>query len=224
MKKTKNKNIIKKAVEENAIHTFFNDWTHLELTLVTYERGEYVQLSEEKLDVIKFCISGEFEVSSISPSGKYFIVSKETAPNIFGDMEFASGSSHTTGMNAVALTEIVCLELPLKQNRELLLSDNTFLRFMCHNLGKKALESSSRYEQMAQYPPECRLSAFLLINAPQNRIDQHLGEACQLLGISYRHMMRLLHEFCERGILKNGQKKGHYIIVDRKALEQISMI
>lgn len=219
VKRSTNKAQIEAAILENGVDEYFTDWRGLKLRLITYEKGEYIQRLGEDLVALKLSVSGEFEVSSISWSGKQFILSKEKSPNFFGDMEFAAGLRRTTEMNAIALTEVICLELPLEDNEQILLSDAKFLRFLCRTIGKKALESSNHYEKMGLHSSEMRLMRFLLMNAREDVIELHFGDTSQRLGISYRQIMRLMSSFCERGLIKRGEKKGEYRIKDRKKIE-----
>ncbi len=51
--------------------------------------------------------------------------------------------------------------------------------------------------------------------------DENLTEIAELLGTSYRHLLRTLSEFCERGILK--KEGSSYIVTEEETLMELSV-
>lgn len=53
------------------------------------------------------------------------------------------------------------------------------------------------------------------------RFDENLTEIAELLGTSYRHLLRTLSEFCERRILK--KEGSSYIVTEEETLMELSV-
>lgn len=69
---------------------------------------------------------------------------------------------------------------------------------------------------------ENRLASVILKNADENLIKPNLTEWSELLCTSYRHLLRNLKDFCNRGILEKQGKK--YLILDLETLKKMACV
>jgi len=100
---------------------------------------------------------------------------------------------------------------------------------MCTSLGKKFISSSIASSINILYPLENRLSSYLLAIAPENIqypkldggiITDKFTEMADLLGTSYRHLIRTINKLCHEKIIK--KEKNSLIILNLSALEKLA--
>ncbi|MGL4736185.1 MAG: helix-turn-helix domain-containing protein, partial [Cellulosilyticaceae bacterium] len=68
----------------------------------------------------------------------------------------------------------------------------------------------------ALHEGEKRLCAYILEVAQEDVLEDRLTNVASALGISYRHLLRMLKGLCEASLLRK-EKEG-YRIIDRKGL------
>ena len=90
------------------------------------------------------------------------------------------------------------------------------MRKICVFLGEKATQVTAKYTQNQVYPLENRLAAFILLSSDQGLYKEKHTEICEYLGVSYRHLLYVLAQFCCDEMLVK-IKKG-YLINDEKRL------
>ncbi len=64
---------------------------------------------------------------------------------------------------------------------------------------------ASKYSQSLAFPLENRLADFILQTAYEGVYKEKHVTVCDYLGVSYRHLLHVLTQFCQKGYL---QKKG----------------
>jgi CRP-like cAMP-binding protein len=78
------------------------------------------------------------------------------------------------------------------------------------------------------YPVEVRLASYLL-SVTQDENDSlfsgqlsttRLTDIANLIGTSYRHLNRVIRQFCSNGLIERG--KGFILIKDREALKTLA--
>jgi len=79
---------------------------------------------------------------------------------------------------------------------------------------------TSKYTQNQAYPLENRLAAFIQLSADQGVYKEKHTEICEYLGVSYRHLLYVLAQFCEERILE--KHKTGYQIIDKNRLAQLA--
>lgn len=64
---------------------------------------------------------------------------------------------------------------------------------------------ASKYSQSLAFPLENRLADFILQTAYKGVYKEKHVTVCDYLGVSYRHLLHVLTQFCQKGYL---QKEG----------------
>ena len=59
---------------------------------------------------------------------------------------------------------------------------------------------------------EERLYDYLKLSAEDGRITESLGTISGLMGVSYRHLIRMMNALCDEGKIRHGKRKGAYFI------------
>lgn len=214
------------------IHKFnINDCFEVNLVenmrLYLFNRGEQICRAHEKINYFYFLVDGKAKVYTPLKNGKSLLLRFYKPLQIMGDVEFLN-SDHTN-CDVEALTDVVCIGIPMKDLRNIASHDVKFLQFVCKNLGKKLANSSYWSAVNLLYPLENRLASYILALAssgedyaiPLNEIETYkLTDMADLLGTSYRHLNRTLNNLCQRGMIK--KERSSIIIVNRKNLERLA--
>jgi len=125
------------------------------------------------------------------------------------------------------MADSYCVGLPLGKVRNQLFHDAKFLRCICGSLAHKLNRLSKNSTINLLYPLENRLASYML--AAGERAAQHgnrivfsgnLTETAELLGTSYRHLLRTLNTFCDKEIIK--KNNGCFEVVNVKVLRELA--
>ena len=96
------------------------------------------------------------------------------------------------------------------------------------SLGKKFINASISSSINILYPLENRLASYLLAVAPEDNdlsnldgiITYKFTEMADLLGASYRHLIRTINKLCEDKIIR--KERNLITILDRNALKELA--
>ena len=79
---------------------------------------------------------------------------------------------------------------------------------------------AAKYSQSLAFPLENRLAGFILQTADNDLYKEKHITVCDFLGVSYRHLLHVFSQFCDKKFL---QKEGHsYQIIDKAALTELA--
>jgi AraC-like DNA-binding protein len=96
----------------------------------------------------------------------------------------------------------------------------TFMTTLAKGLSENLISSSHNYTSNALYSGEQRLCTYILQGAYKNYFFDNLTDVAATIGISYRHLLRLLNKLCDDAILK--REKRRFQILDKEQLVQRS--
>ena len=144
-------------------------------------------------------VSGAASISSLSPEGKFAVIAEAQPPHLLGDIEYLQNRPILHDVHAKgAATFISVPSDALGGDMESL----NFYRLVCRNLMRKLYNTSSAYSRALLYPATNRLAAYLLENAVDGRVHIKGRAVAGILGITPRHLSRLLSSFRVAGILQ----------------------
>lgn len=140
-----------------------------------------------------------------------------------GDLELITNDF--ASCNVEAIEPCICIGIPLKVLRNIYYNDTNLMNFLCNSLGKKLKRSSKNASINLMYPLENRVASYIIsIGTDKNseiiKFDETLTVISELLGTSYRHLLRTLNRLCNKNILK--KEEDYYIIIDYKNLEELA--
>ncbi|MEB9728310.1 helix-turn-helix domain-containing protein, partial [Bacillus cereus] len=125
------------------------------------------------------------------------------------------------------MADSYCVGLPLGKVRNKLFHDAKFLRCICGSLAHKLNRLSKNSTINLLYPLENRLASYMLAAGEravqhENRIvfSGNLTEIAELLGTSYRHLLRTLNLFCDKNIIK--KNNGCFEVVNVEVLRELA--
>ncbi len=95
-----------------------------------------------------------------------------------------------------------------------------FLRYISSSLATKLSRNTRNCSFNLLYPLENRLATYILASNEDLRFHENLTLLSELLATSYRHLLRVLTQFCTIGLLK--KYDSYYEIINFEALEELS--
>ncbi len=183
-----------------------------------FQQGEALVRYQQELTQLSFLVEGRGKVFRGMENGRSVLQAVMESIAVIGDQEFLMGQPRAT-MDVVAMSKGVLLEIPLTENRGLLMRDAPMLRFLGGEVGRKLDNSCNQNMQNLIYPLQTRLAAYMLLTAQDGFFAENLTRVSELLATSYRHLLRTLKELTERGtILRRPQG---YLITDPALLSQL---
>ena len=183
-----------------------------------YEAGEAMVRQDEAMDALLFVRSGNAKVCINARNGRHLIICYYISSGILGDVELLTEAQ---AMDTVtALSQVDCVAVPMDRNREALLGCLPFVLRMGQEVSAKLKYSSRAHTVSALYTSEERLCSYLLMAERDGIVREYLTEVAQSVGVSYRHVFRILGELCREGILE--RTDSGFRILDLQRLRQRS--
>ena len=184
-----------------------------------YKSGETVFAQGIEYKYIMIVVSGKAKVCTSAPSGKDLVLAYYLSSGLIGDVELMSDTTYATA-SVITLSPFECIIVPFQDNHDSKFKNLTFMTTLARGLSENLINSSYNYTSNALYSGEQRLCTYILQGAYKNYFFDNLTDVAATIGISYRHLLRLLNKLCEDGILQ--REKRRFQILDKEQLVQRS--
>lgn len=185
------------------------------LTLIAAEKGDMLHLEfrENETEKLIFLVEGIMKNYAVTENGRKTLLHFSENFEMLRDLEFLNISGMSVRLEAVG--KVKFLEVDLRGKREQMMNNPAFLQAMLQQIGRKLAKTTIAQTMTAVYPLGSRLSSYLLYMTAEQKgenkvFSENLIETAELLGTSYRHLLRMLKEFCEAGALVH-LKKGYRV-------------
>lgn len=195
------------------------------MRLWKFNKGEHICRSDENITKLYFLVSGKAKVYTILSNGKQLLLSFISPLELIGDLECIKLNQFHC--NIQVIQEAYCISIDLNIIRENLMDDGRFLRYIINSLGEKLTQNTNSNSINLLYPLENRLASYILATSINDEgeeteimQDYNLIEISELLGTSYRHLLRTLNKFIEKGAI--AKKNASYEIVRRDILTDLA--
>jgi len=186
--------------------------------LVKFQKGELIYQTDYQRQYLLFFLSGKIKVCTHLGNGKSLLICFYQTFQLLGDLELYQIDTST--VTAQAIEDCTCISLHVTEIYARLMSDTFFLQFLSKALATKLARSSTNNSINLLYPLENRLASYIYQVCDSNLFSENLTQLSELLGTSYRHLLRTLKKFTSEEILKKG--KNGYIIRNRKKLQELA--
>ncbi|QQO08686.1 cyclic nucleotide-binding domain-containing protein [Breznakiella homolactica] len=180
-----------------------------------FRSGETILREGMPISWLAIVVSGKAKVCSTSPNGKDLILCYYVSGGMIGDIEFMAGLETATA-NLIAISDFECIAIPYRKYGAVLKRNMAFLNKLGNELSLKLVRSSRSFVSAALYSGEERLCSYILQTSHNNVFSDILTDVSCSVGISYRHIFRLLNQLCEEGVLE--KRENGYRITDRDGL------
>ncbi|GIO34407.1 MULTISPECIES: transcriptional regulator YeiL [Paenibacillus] len=183
-----------------------------------YERDEWIIQEGKRPDFLFYVIEGKAKIYVTHHNGKVSLLNFVQPMDYIGEMELLNQTYYSKGIQTS--TETVCIAIPFHACRTKMLEDAKFLRELAKFLSIKSTQMAAKYAQSRSFPLENRLADFILQTADGEMYKEKHVTVCDFLGVTYRHLLYVLAQFCDKGYL---QKDGrHYRILQPNALNKLA--
>lgn len=207
-------------LEKNSIAHLFSFPVGEFMEVHEYQRDEWLIHEGMRPHFLFYVVEGKAKIYVTHQNGKVSLINFINANDFIGEMELLNDIYYTKGIQAS--TKTICFALPYHRYRKQLLEDAKFLRELTKFLSEKATHMAKRYSQSLAFPLEHRLADFILQTADQGIYREKHVTVCDYLGVSYRHLLHVLTQFCDKGYL---QKVGrNYLIKENASLLELSQV
>lgn len=188
------------------------------MKLCYFQTGESLYTEGEKSKHLLVLLQGSCKVFKTAENGKAILLCRYEDIQILGEFELFGDPVAKT--NIQALTDVYCFEISLEEHKELLLSDNLFLRFVCRQISGKITRNNINTAINLLYPLEQRLAGYILSMQEKNLFFTNYTMLAEYLGCSQRHLLRTLHLLCDKQMLE--KEKSVYRLKDISALQALA--
>lgn len=196
---------------------FFQEY-YPHFSLIRFKKGEYIYQTDSQRQYLLFFISGKIKVCSNLSNGKSLLVCFFTSFQILGDLEFFQINTSTTTVQAV--DSCICISLRITNIRSRLMQDTLFLQFVSESLADKLARATVNHSINLLYPLENKLASYIYQVNENNIFSENLTQLSELLGTSYRHLLRVIKQFTLAGILC--KTENGYFIKDTEKLQELA--
>lgn len=195
----------KKLLEEYGLCDFPEEW----ISLLSYEKKEFLFREGFEADDFLILAEGRAKVITSTAEGRVLLHSFSCRGDMLGEVELLTDLP-CAALNVQAVTPVVCIGIPIKKCRELLMENPLFLKKLSTALAQKLRLHNQNTDRIILHHLENRLCAYLELASPALLFDEPLTETAQLLGTSYRHLLRTFQKLCTQKILEK-RPEGYYI-------------
>ncbi len=178
-------------------------------TCVRYEAGERITEEGTSISKLTLVAKGHAKICRTSPNGKSLILCYYISEGVIGEIELLTGQSIAT-TTVIAISDFECVTVEYKKCKEELEGNLVFSHKLGVILARKMSESADNFVASALYSGEQRLCSYILQNSHHNYFSDVLTDVSSSIGMSYRHLFRLLEQLCKDGVLEK-RKSGYKI-------------
>jgi len=194
-----------------------------QLELVEFDKDEYIYQMTEPVDYFYFFVEGKAKVYTMMENGKRLLLRFYRPLMVIGDLEFANNGVNHASTNIKTLSKVYCVRVPMNILRKKYSDDAQFIKFINKSLAEKLESLSISSSINLLYPLENRLASYLMYlysGQEEEIIIDQLGDIAELLGTSYRHLLRIFKLFSNREFIKRQRNK--ITVIDEDSLQKLA--
>lgn len=211
-------------VKLHKLTEFFGEDMEPYMELFYYKKNEAICTMGENMDYFLLFVEGCAKVYTLMKNGKSLMLRFYHPLKAIGDIELVMNTKVSCCIEAI--TPAYCLAVPMDVMRRMGLNDAVFLRNISKNLAHKLMTFSMSSSINQLYSLKSKLAAYILgsvktLPSSSERCFQcNMTQLAELLGTSYRHLLRTFAQLVDEGILK--KHPTGYEVLDIAGLEGLS--
>lgn len=128
------------------------------------------------------------------------------------------GPSETGSCGGMAASQLSCIAIPIPANAGVLKNNIQLMNYIGRELSRKLLRSSDAHAASALLSSEARLCSYILATEYKGVFREYLTDAAQSVGISYRHVFRIINKLCRETVLE--KTEAGFRIADMEELRK----
>ncbi|TXK73199.1 Crp/Fnr family transcriptional regulator [Paenibacillus sp. N3.4] len=226
MKEMKDREQLNQYLHAHQIESVFNEQLIPHLSLYSFNQGELICSQGEPSEYLYVLVKGKIKIYTTSTEGKSLILSFKKPLELIGDIEYVQGIDI---INTVEAVSSVCMIGVHQRWLKKYGSDYVpLLQFVLKTITQKFYLKSNSLSFNLMYPVEVRLASYLLSVSFDESDSQFKGQleaaslrdAANLIGTSYRHLNRVIQQFCAEGLIE--RNKGFILVKNREGLSTLA--
>lgn len=175
-----------------------------------FEPGEVMIREGEPILWLSIIISGRSKVYRTTTNGENLILCFYISEGTIGDIELLADKKYAIA-TMIAISPLECIAVDYQTCVKELKINATFSRQLGYEIAKKMINSDNKLLFSALCTGEQRLCSYILQNSNRGMFTDILTDVSCSIGISYRHLLRILNHLCIDKILEKRQN-GFYIL------------
>lgn len=180
------------------------DFSAGEVKMLKFDKGQFLCREGYPMEYLLFIADGKAKSFISLPDGKNLLVHFYTKTGILGDVELMTDG--ICKQSVQALTEVTCMGIPLEYNEAGLRGNLEFVNFIGAQLAQKLSRSARSRAVNMLYNLETRLCSYIIMTNENGMFCENLTEVAELLGTSYRHLLRTFDGLRRDGILEKAAR------------------
>jgi CRP-like cAMP-binding protein len=226
MKEINDRQLVQSYLQVHQIESIFNEDIMPYLSLYHFEQGELILSQGEPSKYLYVLVKGKIKIYTTSAEGKTLILSFKTPIEVIGDIEYVQEIDTINTVEAVSSVYMIGVQHTLL--KKFTNDYSPFLQFILNIITEKFYLKTNSMSFNLMYPVEVRLASYLLsVTHDENQSlfsgqlsTTSLTDTANLIGTSYRHLNRVIRQFCSDGLVE--RSKGFILIKDREALKTLA--
>jgi len=204
------------------LESVFHEPLLAHLSLHRFEQGSRICAQGDPACCLYVLVEGKIKIYTTSAEGKTLILSFKNPLELIGDIEYVQGGSFLNTVEAVSPVRMIAVPYQvLKKHGH---HHAPFLQLLLEIIVRKFTLKSEALSFNLLFPVDVRLASYLLSvtddnpHAPWNHPlgTASLMDAAHLIGTSYRHLNRVIQQFCADGLIERTRQGIR--IMDREGL------
>lgn len=182
-----------------------------------FPKGTHIYNNDQTIKHCYYIISGTIKIYIDHRNGKRSVLDFINNSNWLG--EFSIFLQEEVIKENKVIKEVTCLEYDLIKLKESCKASTNVSFYFASYMASKLLLRSYRMSEFMNYSLEDKLARFILQYQENEIYSIAHTDASEYLNVSYRHILHVIKQFCDRGLL---EKEKAYKIVNRYELEKIA--
>jgi len=182
-----------------------------------FQQNELLFTANYPCEYLLIVLSGRVRVSITCENGKSILLAFYNKEGLLGDAELMSDNKNAIS-TVQAITDVSCIGIPLSRYFAYLKKNTAFLNCIGAMLAQKLNSCSHNCAVNILHPLEARLCTYIDMVQQEGLFHDNMTVLAELLGTSYRHLLRTIDSLCQQGILH--KEAYSYRIMDDGRLKE----
>ncbi|CAG9610289.1 Crp/Fnr family transcriptional regulator [Pseudoneobacillus rhizosphaerae] len=225
MKEMNDAELLKSYMYSYNLESIFNEQILPHLSLYSFEQGELICSQGDPSEHLYLLVEGKVKIYTTSAEGKTLILSFKTPLELIGDIEYVQNINIINTVEAVSSVRMIGVHH--RWLRKYGKDYAPLLQFLLDIITRKFAIKSNSMSFNLMYPVEVRLASYLLSvsfdksdSLFNGQLSINIKDAANLIGTSYRHLNRVIGQFCAEGMIE--RSKGSILVKDREGLRAMA--
>lgn len=187
--------------------------------LYCFDAGEAIYTQGRPVERLYLVLRGKIKVCMLAENGRDLTLCYTITDGLLGDVELMREERVATA-TSVAVFPSVLVSIPISGNEQDPTGNLAFMTCVAKGLAAKLVRRGNEHIASALYSGRARLCAYILTAEHEGLFCDVLSDAAKSIGVSYRHLFRILNELCDKGVLQ--REASGFRILDRAYLKRES--